>query len=78
MQHDTVLAGLCIECALRHHDFKEILARGKDDDLFPESPLPAAWIDGRRCRVLIPIGNQTALCHECQRNVPTIFLPIPE
>ena len=74
----AAITGLCVECAVRHHNFKEILAHGKGDDHCSESPLPAAWIDGRRYRLLAPLGVQNATCRECNAKVPTIFLPIAE
>ncbi len=76
--NSSVVTGLCVECAVRRHDFKEILAHGKGDDLFYESPLPAAWIDGRRYKLLTPVGRQKVTCRECNRKVTSIFLPIVE
>jgi hypothetical protein len=73
-----IITGICVECALRRHDFAEILPRGKGDDQFFEAALPAAWIDGRRYRLLTPIGMQGATCHECNRKVANIYLPIVE
>ena len=78
MRGEDIVTGLCLECAIRHHDFSEILAHGKGDDHFSDSPLPAAWIDGRRHRLLIPVGNQGATCGVCNKRVPSIYLPIAE
>jgi len=72
----TVTTGLCVECAIRHHDYKEILPHGRSDDHFPEAPLPSAWIDGRRHRLLIPASKEGTSCSECNKRVPGIFLPI--
>jgi len=74
----AVVKGLCVECAVRHHNFKEMLAHGKEDEHFSESPLPAAWIDGRRYRLLTPLGAQNAVCYECSARVPVVFLPVTE
>jgi len=75
----SVVTGLCVECAVRNHDFKEILAHGKGDDHFSESALPAAWIDGRRYKLLTPLGTQKNLtCSDCNRKVTSIFIPIAD
>ena len=67
---------LCIECALRHHDFREILGRGTDDyDLSSETPLPEAWIAGRRYRLLPYAGGQETMCSECNRSVASLYMP---
>lgn len=71
-----LLRGFCLECAIRHHDYKEILAHGESDDSFSASPLPAAWIDGRRYSLAIPIGRRGTKCSECAKRVATIYLPI--
>ncbi len=78
MTNEPTLSGLCLQCAVARHDFKEILAHGKGDDHFRDSPLPAAWIDGRRYKVLSPVGAQTAICNECGRDVVSIFMLILE
>ena len=78
MRHERTLTGLCIECAIRHHDFSEILAYGMDDRQFSEAPLPAAWIGGRRHTLLAPFGAQGTWCSECNRKVPSVYLPIAE
>jgi len=75
---NSIVMGLCVECAVRRHDFKEILAHGKGDDHFSESPLPEAWIDGRRYKLLTPVGSQKVTCRECNRKVTSIFLPIAD
>ena len=67
--------GLCISCALLHHDFKEILGRGAGDDHFSEMPLPQAWIDGRRYRLLPYIQTQETTCRECNVRVPSLYVP---
>jgi len=72
----TVITGLCVECALRHHTYEEILAHGGGDDYLSESPLPAAWIDGRRHRLLTPSTQQKTVCGECNKSVAGVYLPI--
>ena len=67
-----VVTGLCIGCALRHHDFREILGR---DDQSSERPLPEAWIDGRRYRLLPATGTEGAMCSDGNVSVPSIYLP---
>jgi hypothetical protein len=78
MLHKRILTGLCLECAVRRHDFKEVLVNGMSDDRFSDAPLPEAWIGGRRHRLLIPVGTQGAKCDECNRGVASIYLPIAE
>ena len=46
MLHEGIPAGLCLECAVRRHDFKEILGQGRCDDHFYEAPLAARVIGG--------------------------------
>ena len=75
VREKRVVTGLCIECAVRHHGFREILGRGTGDDLFLETPLPEALIDGRRYRLLQPIGNQETTCSACKRRVPVLYVP---
>ncbi len=69
-------AGLCVECALRHHDFREILERGAVYELFSEAPLPEAWIGGRRHRLLLCDGAHETTCCECARSVPSLYIPV--
>jgi hypothetical protein len=78
MLHKHIFTGLCVECAVRHHDYKEILPHGRGDDHFSEAPQPAAWIGGRRHRLLIPVGTQEATCRECNRKVAGVYLPSTE
>ena len=71
--------GLCVEYAVRRHDFGEILANGRGDDYyFSEAPLPAAWIDGRRHRLLTCAGTEEMTCSECNRRVAGIYYPWTE
>ena len=76
MLHEGIPGGLCLECAVRRHDFKEILGQGRCDDHFYEAPLAAAWMVVRRHRILTCFGIQGATCSECNRKVPGIYLPV--
>ena len=78
MRSEDVVTGLCVECAIRHHSYKEILAQGKGEDYFSDLPLPAAWIDGRRHRLHTPDRGLRATCRECHKRVACIYLPITE
>jgi len=78
MRCEDVVTGLCVECAIRHHSYKEILAHGKGEDYFSDLPLPAAWIDGRRHRLQTPDRELGAPCGECHKRVACIYLPITE
>ncbi len=69
--------GLCIGCALLHHDFTEILGCDAEDVYHDEVALPEAWIDGRRYR-LCPrpsTVNETGSCRECKTFSPSLYLP---
>jgi len=78
MQGEGVSAGLCVECAIRHHSYQEILAHGKGEDYFSDAPLPAAWIDGKRHRLQTPDRKQGTTCEECHKRMACIYLPITE
>jgi hypothetical protein len=69
------ITGLCIGCALLHHDYREMLWRDTGDVHFSEMPLPEAWIDGRRHRLLPHIGSQSTVCGECNTSVPSLYMP---
>ncbi|HVN23928.1 MAG TPA: hypothetical protein VMT71_08145 [Syntrophorhabdales bacterium] len=70
--------GLCIGCALLHHDFREILGRSpEEDDSYPsEMALPEAWIDGRRCRLVPETTAHEAFCKECTTRAPGLYVPV--
>ena len=72
-QDTRVVTGLCIGCAIRHHDFRDLL--GRDDRQSFEPPLPEAWIDGRRHRLLPATGTKGITCRDCNGSVPSIYLP---
>ena len=75
VREKRVVTGLCIECAVRHPGFREILGGGTGDGLFLETPLPEAWVDARRYRLLQPIGDQETTCSACKRRVPVLYVP---
>jgi hypothetical protein len=70
------VTGLCMECAMRHHDYREMLRHETGDDHFSETPLPHAWIDGRRHMLLPAIGTEGITCSECNGSVPSIYMPM--
>ena len=65
--------GLCMECALRHHDYREMLWHETGDD---HSPFPRAWIDGRQYMLLSPAWTHQETCTECNRKAPSIYVPM--
>ena len=71
-----VVTGLCMECAMRHHDYKEMLRDETDDDHFSEVPFPQAWIDGRRHMLLSHAWTYQETCTECNREAPTLYVPM--
>ena len=78
MRKPWVIRSLCMECAIRHHDFREILGHEVEDDPFPDVPLSEAWIDGRRYRLTPGIKTERTRCSDCARTVTTIYTPIGE
>ena len=69
-----VLTGLCMECAMRHHDYKEVLGHKMDDDHSSEAPFPQAWIDGRRHMLLSRAWTHQETCTECNREAISLYL----
>ena len=66
--------GLCMECALRQHDFHELTGSGKAIDGLTETPLPQALIDGRR-HVLLPYAwTHQERCTECNRTKANLYV----
>ena len=67
--------GLCIECAVRHHDLSQATRphAGGSDRL--EASLIDAWIDGRWYTMLSSVGATTMHCRECRRIMASIYLP---
>src|SRR5512135_1744068 len=70
--------GLCIECALRRHDFHELAWRHTGREGHHETPLPHALIDGRRYVLLSYAWTHVEQCGECKRKAANLYLPIPE
>ncbi len=70
--------GLCTECALRHHDYKEMLPQEMDDGYSSETPLPQAWIDGKRCALVSRPWAHQNTCSECDREAPGFYLPMKQ
>ena len=68
--------GLCMECALRHHDYKEMLRHETADDHTSEMLFPQARIDGR-CHVLLSHAwTHQETYVECERKAPSLYLPM--
>jgi hypothetical protein len=67
------VTGLCMECAIRHHDYKELLGH-KMDDHYSEAPFPRAWIDGRRHMLLSRAWTHQETCTECNGKAPNLYV----
>ena len=61
---------------MRHHDYKEMLRQETGDDDLPETPFPRAWIDGQRHMLLSRAWTHQATCTECNREAPTLYVPM--
>ncbi|MGD0235565.1 MAG: hypothetical protein ABSC55_13645 [Syntrophorhabdales bacterium] len=70
----SVVTGLCIECAMRHYDYREMLWRETGDDHFSETAFPQAWIDGRQYMLLSCAWTHQETCTECNRKAPSIYV----
>lgn len=68
--------GLCAECALRHHDFHELIGNDSANDGFSDFFLPRAFIDGRLYMLLPSSCSRQKECGECRGKVPNLYLPV--
>ena len=71
-----VSAGLCIGCALLHHDYREILGPCTIEEYCYEKAMPEAWIDGRRYRLCSGVKARGAVCRECNLRGPGMYVPV--
>jgi len=67
--------GLCISCAILHHDFREILAASEREEYLSEMSMPEAWIDGRHYKLLPYVVSRAGACRECNLKVPSLYVP---
>ena len=67
--------GLCTECAIRHHDYVEIL-HGETDNDHSEMPFPRAWVDGKRHMLLSRAWTHQETCVECDEEALSLYFPI--
>jgi hypothetical protein len=70
------IMGLCMECALRRHDFHEMVGNGTNDEGPPATPPPQALIDGRRHMLLSHAWTHQETCSECKQTTPTLYVPM--
>ena len=70
------LTGLCTECALRRHDFREVIGNEKKSAGLPDTPLPQALIDGRRHVLLSYAWTHQERCSECKGPAANLYLPM--
>ena len=69
-----VVTGFCMECAMRHHDYREMLRHETGDEPYSETPFPQAWIDGRQYMLLSSAWTHQETCTECNRKAPSIYV----
>jgi hypothetical protein len=65
---------ICIECAVKHHDFEEILHTSKSDCTYDERAFPEARIDGEKYRLGLVAPYHVA-CDHCHRVMGSLFMP---
>jgi hypothetical protein len=63
--------GLCMECAMRHHEYGEMLRHEKGTS---ETAFPRAWIDGRRHILLPRAWTHQETCTECNRKASSLYV----
>ena len=68
------VTGFCMECAMRHHDYREMLWHETGEEHFSETPFPQAWIDGRRHMLLSHTWTHQETCTECNRTAPSFYM----
>jgi hypothetical protein len=71
------IIGLCIECALRHHEYSQALKCPAGEENWSDSLPSGAWIDGRRYTLRTSFGIQKLICSECDREVNNVYVPSP-
>ena len=64
---------LCVECAIRNHDFSEIKAPPGDCQFYNDTLPPRAWIDGQPCRLSCHPSRQNLECQDCKRKVKSLY-----
>ncbi|MGD0231423.1 MAG: hypothetical protein ABSC19_13870 [Syntrophorhabdales bacterium] len=63
-----------IECAIRDHDFKEIIDHPHTHGLWSDAAVVEAWIDGRR-RGLCRGQFYQAPCGDCRQVRSNLYIP---
>ncbi len=65
---------ICIECAIRYHDFEEISCSSNGDGVCNEKAFPEARINGKKHRLGL-VGPYHAACDHCHKVVNSLFIP---
>jgi len=66
---------ICIECAVAHHEFREILPPPEDGTAGRgRIILPEAWIDGKRYK-LDHVALYHVACDQCRRVRGSLYMP---
>ena len=72
----SVVTGTCMECAMRRHDYRQMLQYETADDHISDTAFPQAWIDGRRHMLLSRAWTYQETCPECNREAPSLYVPM--
>jgi hypothetical protein len=65
---------ICIECAVKHHDFREVSrTAGRRDGAVPAASFAEAWIDGKRHR-LGRVRQFHVPCEQCKKVTSSLYL----
>ena len=72
---ESTATGVCIECALRRHDFRELIEASESGDALPMVRLPRAFIDGKTHVMLSSVWTHQETCAECGRKAANLYIP---
>ena len=70
------LTGLCMECALRRHDFHQLIGNETESASPPDVPFPHALIDGRHHVLLSYVWTHLERCSECNGSAANLYVPM--
>ncbi len=65
---------ICIECAVEHHDFREVTNVPACSGTWTEAGFREAWIDGRKYK-LRNVSAYHVSCNDCHRLGVILFMP---
>ena len=73
-RQESTGSGLCVKCALRRHDFRELTRNVPDNDCLSETSGPQARIDG--IRHALRSVSECRTCDDCGRNATHFYIPV--